>query len=119
MRVLIVDDHAKVRLALKLILEEIEGAEIVGEAENGDEAIALTQQRHPDLIIMDYLMGKMDGIETTRIIHKQYPNIKIIILTTSVDPPLREKALENGAALFISKYGSIEDLLKAILSLFP
>lgn len=119
MRVLIVDDHATVRMALKIILDEIAEIAVVEEAESGHEAIALTQQHQPDLIIMDYLMSNMNGIETTRIIHEQYPKIKIIILTASFDALLKQDALEAGASLLMSKFGSIDDILAAINSVFP
>lgn len=102
-RVLLVDDQLQARRALSRLLEGCDDIEVVGEAENGKEALALVEQLHPDVILMDLIMHIMDGVTATRIIHQEHPQIQIIALTNLVDAEVLLRALEVGAQRCISK----------------
>ena len=79
---MIVDDHTVVRSGLGAVISVSEGIELIGEAENGEEAVRICEQLQPDVVLMDLLMPKMDGVEATRIIHQKWPHIHIIALTS-------------------------------------
>ncbi|MEH7386652.1 response regulator transcription factor [Bacillus sp. JJ1521] len=97
-KIIVVDDHHVVRRGLVFFLRTQRGLEIVGEAANGKEAIVLAKSLKPDLILMDLVMPEMDGIEATRIIKKELPEIKIMILTSFSDQDHVIPALEAGAS---------------------
>ena len=82
---LLADDHLMVRKGLRLFLQSQEDIEIVGEASNGLEAVKLAKELQPDVILMDLIMPEMDGIEATKELKKQFPSIKIIMLTSFSD----------------------------------
>lgn len=84
-RVLVVDDHQYARAAIRTILNEDPLFDIVGEGKNGIEAIHLTEQLMPDLILMDINMREMNGVEATRRIKIRFPYVKIVIVTISDD----------------------------------
>ena len=81
-RILIVDDHTIVRKGIKALLAETTDILVVGEADNGLEAIQLSKQLEPDVILMDLLMPKMDGIEATRQISAHQPKVRLLVLTS-------------------------------------
>ena len=113
-RIVIVDDHTLVRQSLAVVLEEFDDFELVGEARNGQEAVALVEKLQPDVVLMDLVMPVMDGVSATRIIHQKYPHIQIIALTSSVDPALIRSAQEAGARQWIYKNITIDTLEKVI-----
>ena len=115
-KVLIVDDHPIVRDGLQNMLLAFDDLEMVAEAENGLQAVALCQQSPPDVVLMDIIMPVMDGIEATRRIHALSAQVKTIILTSSRDDELIEKAIEAGAVGYLIKNAPINDLAKAIRS---
>ena len=82
-RVIIVDDHAPTRWGIKALLALEPGIEVVGEADDGCEALPLVAQVRPDVVLMDGKMPIMDGIEATQLIKSQWPEIKVIVLTMS------------------------------------
>lgn len=102
MRILIADDHALFRNGLKSLLQ-VEGHDVVGEARNGKEAIDLTRQLAPDVVLMDVSMPEMDGITATRTLASELPNVKIIILTASEDDAKLFDAIKSGAQGFLLK----------------
>lgn len=112
-RVLVVDDNAFVRQGLSMFLEVWEDMRMVGEAENGQEAVDLCEQLQPDVVLMDLNMPVMDGLTATRIIVQQSPHIHVLILTSSlgVDP---QQGIQAGARAVIRKTGSIDTLAEAI-----
>ena len=113
-KVLIVDDHAVVRLGLSTLLGYQEDLTVVGEADDGESAVRLSQETKPDVVIMDLVMPGMDGVEATRRIRAIDDSVKILILTifgTSVDVARAIAAGANGA---IMKDASNEDILSAI-----
>ena len=113
-KVLLVDDQHLIRQGLKALLELEPDLEIVGEAENGEQAIDLSKQVQPDVILMDIRMPIMDGVAATREIQKYFPDIKILVLTTFDDDEYVKAALENGAMGYLLKDTPSEELAVAI-----
>ena len=112
-RIVLVDDHRIVREGFRRILES-EGHEIVGEADNGREAVSIVDKTKPDLIIMDIGLPKLRGIETTRMIKKMHPAIKVIMLTIHTNEVYVYESLDAGADGYLVKDTASEDLFEAI-----
>ncbi len=117
-KVMIVDDHPVVRDGLKNMLLVFDDLELIGEAENGSTALAGCRQHIPDVILMDILMPGMDGILATRAILDQYPQVKIIMLTSYPKDDLIQASLEAGAIGYLLKNASIDTLAGAIRSAY-
>jgi DNA-binding NarL/FixJ family response regulator len=100
-RVLIVDDQEPFRSAARLVVEMTGGFHVVGEAEDGETALELVEALAPDLVLMDIKMPGMDGIEATRRILRDRPDVKVVVLSTYDD--YEQQALAVGAAAFVSK----------------
>lgn len=115
-RVLLVEDQAIVRQGLKVILEQDENISVVQQAENGEEAIAIVEKHLIDFIMMDVRMPVMNGIEATRKIKQQWPDIKILILTTFNDDEYAVEALKEGANGFLLKTSESDKLIEAVYS---
>ncbi|MEH7072397.1 response regulator transcription factor [Neobacillus drentensis] len=113
-RVLIVDDHHVVRRGLVFFLRTQKDLEIIGEAANGKEAIELANALNPDIILMDLVMPGMDGIQATKIIKEQQPEIKIMMLTSFSDQDHVIPALEAGASGFQLKDIQPDELVTAV-----
>ena len=115
-RVLLVDDHAVVRSGLCKFLMVNKDMELVGEAGDGAEAIQMVALHRPDVILMDLMMPVMDGITATREIHKKYPEIKIIALTSFSEQNLVQGALQAGVTGYMQKNVTAVELANAIRS---
>ena len=113
-RVLIVDDHAIVRKGIRALLSEADGFEVVGEAGNGQEAVLRAQETHPDVILMDVLMPGMDGIEATRQITRRWPAARVLVLTSFAADDKVFPAIKAGAAGYLLKDSSPDELVRAI-----
>ena len=113
-RVLIVDDHAIVRKGIRALLSEADGFEVVGEASNGQEAVLRAQETDPDVILMDLLMPEMDGIEATRQITGRQPKSRILVLTSFAADNKVFPAIKAGAAGYLLKDSSPDELVRAI-----
>jgi len=113
-RVLIVDDHTLVRRGFATLLAGEPDLSVVGEAADGQMAIALTRQLMPDVILMDISMPVLNGIEATRAIRAEFPTVRVIGLSMSEDPAQLEAMRDAGAAGYVSKSGPAEALLAAI-----
>jgi DNA-binding NarL/FixJ family response regulator len=111
---LIVDDHEVVREGLRLSLSRAPHIRIVGEAADGESAIALAERRRPDVVIMDLRMPDMDGLEATEIILERVPATAILIFTAYGERSLLQRGLESGAKGYILKETPHETLLRAI-----
>jgi NarL family two-component system response regulator LiaR len=113
-RVLIVDDHAIVRKGIRALLSEVDGFEVVGEAGDGQEAVQRAEETHPDVIVMDLLMPGMDGIEATRQITSRQPKTRILVLTSFAADNKVFPAIKAGAAGYLLKDSSPDELMRAI-----
>jgi DNA-binding NarL/FixJ family response regulator len=113
-RVLIVDDQALVRAGVTLLLSTAGGFDIVGEAGDGHEAVRLAERLHPDVVLMDLRMPRVDGIEATRRILDRHPGARVLVLTTFADDANIYGALGAGAIGYLVKDGAPEDLIEAV-----
>lgn len=113
-RVLIADDHHVVRRGLVFFLQTQKGLDIIGEAGNGKEAVELAKVLKPDIILMDLVMPEMDGIQATKIIKRDQPEIKIMMLTSFSDQDHVIPALEAGASGFQLKDIQPDELVTSI-----
>ena len=111
---MVVDDHNVVRSGLATFLKAYEDLELVGEAKNGLEALNLCHKNKPDVILMDLMMPEMDGIAATRAILADYPEIKIIAMTSFEEEQLVHGVLAAGAISYLLKNVSSDELSKAI-----
>ena len=114
LRILLVDDHLVVRMGLATMLAIEEGLSVVGEANDGQEAVQLVRKLRPDVVIMDVMMPKMDGVEATRTIRQDCPETKILLLTTYSSAKELKSALDAGAHGAMLKEASKKELITAI-----
>jgi NarL family two-component system response regulator LiaR len=113
-RVALVDDHDVVRRGLSVVLRAFDDLELVGEASNGEEAIRMCGETHPEVILMDLIMPEMDGVSATRAIRQKYPQIQVVALTSFKDEELVHAALQAGAIGYLLKNASIDELADTI-----
>ena len=113
-KVLLTDDHTIVRKGLCSILEGEAGIEVIGEAEDGREAIKLAKKLHPDIVVMDIAMSGLNGLEATRQIRNLYPEMKILILTMHANEEYILQALKSGASGYLVKKAAPSELVSAI-----
>lgn len=113
-RVVLADDQPLVRAALQMVITEAEGIEVVGEARDGAEAVALAGELRPDVVVMDIRMPGTDGIEATRQITERHDGTHVIVLTTFDDDECVYDALRAGAAGFLVKDMALDDVLAAV-----
>jgi two-component system, NarL family, response regulator LiaR len=113
-QVMLVDDHNVVRSGLAAFLRAYEDLELMGEAKNGREALNLCRARKPDVILMDLMMPEMDGIAATRAILVDYPDIKIIAMTSFEEEALVHDVLAAGAISYLIKNVTSDELASAI-----
>jgi DNA-binding NarL/FixJ family response regulator len=111
---LIVDDHEVVREGLRLSLSRASHVRVVGEAPDGETAVALAERRRPDVVVMDIRMPGMDGLDATRLLRERAPDVPVILFTAYSDRPLLSRGLESGAKGYVLKEASHDTLLKAI-----
>jgi NarL family two-component system response regulator LiaR len=113
-RVLLVDDHEIVRRGLAVFLEGFDDMELVGQAEDGEDALMRYRELMPDVVLMDLVMPKMDGPTAIRELHAQYPDVKVVALTTFRDKELVHETLQAGAVGYLYKDASVEELADAV-----
>jgi DNA-binding NarL/FixJ family response regulator len=113
-RVLIVDDHAVVREGLRTFLELQDGLEVVGEAGDGDEALPLAERLRPDVILMDLVMPRLDGVGAMRELRGRVPGARVIVLTSFLDEERLMPAIRAGAAGYLLKNVQPQELARAI-----
>ena len=113
-RVVIADDHAVVRHGLRQLLSTFAGVELVGDAADGEAAVALCAERRPDVVLMDLEMPEVDGVEATRRIKSENPMVAVVVLTSFSDRERIMRALDAGAAGYLLKDVEPEELRKAI-----
>ena len=112
--ILIVDDDQELRSYLRRLLEREQDLSVVGEAGDGAMALELAEAMPPDIILMDFQMPRLNGLDATRMIKAEQPETKIIILTQYQEDPYRRAALECGADAFLPKMTRLPDLLATI-----
>ena len=117
-RVVISDDHQLFRRGLKMVLEAEEDIEVVGEAADGQEALATVEELAPDLVLMDVRMPRMGGIEATRAIRQLFPTTRIIVLTVSDEQDDLYGAVKAGANGYLLKEVSIEEVADAVRKVY-
>ena len=113
-RVMIVDDHDMVRRGLAAFLRAKPDLELVGEADDGQQALDVCEQVEPDVILMDLVMPEMDGTTATRAIRERWPQVQVIALTSFQEKKLVQEALRAGAISYLLKNVSVDDLAEAI-----
>ncbi len=113
-RVLVVDDHAVLRQALRYMLEAQPGLEVVGEASNGREAVDIAEKLMPDVVLMDTVMPGLNGIEATRQIRRRLPKTKVLMLTGYMEDEHVAGALKAGASGYVIKKSELDELLLGI-----
>ncbi len=113
-QILLVDDHAVVRQGLKMFLELDADLKIIGEAENGEQAIHLVADLKPDVVLMDLLMPVLDGIKATAVIRRDYPETEVIALTSVLEDASIMAAMRAGAIGYLLKDTQADELCRAI-----
>jgi len=114
MRVLVVDDQSAVREGLVTLLGTMADVEVVGAGGDGEEALALVDEHHPDVVLMDLRMPRMDGVEATRRIRAAYPTINVVVLTTFADDASIVGALRAGALGYLTKDAGRDHIGRAL-----
>lgn len=113
-RVLVVDEHPMVRRGLGSFLRTASDLELVAEARDGEEAILQCENSQPEVVLMDLMMPRMNGIEATRVIKERWPDIQVIALTSFVEKDLIQDVLQAGAVSYLLKDVGAEDLANAV-----
>jgi DNA-binding NarL/FixJ family response regulator len=116
-RVILADDHAVVRAGVKAVLSAAKDIQVIGEASNGREAVALAERVNPDVIVMDLSMGEMDGITATKEMVEKNIRGKILILTMHAEDAYLVKVLEAGASGYLVKSAADRELVDAVRAL--
>ena len=112
-RLMLADDHRMLREGLRRSMTD-QGFDVVGEARDGDEAIRLAEELQPEVILMDVTMPEVDGVEATRQIRLQFPDIKIVMLTMHADQEVLASAIRAGASGYLVKDCSTEEIASAV-----
>lgn len=113
-RIVLVDDHSLVRAGLRALVEKLPGVEVVGEANDGREAVKLVETLGPDLVLMDLAMRGLNGVEATARIVRASPKTKVIVVSVHTDPQSVLAAIDAGAAGYMSKDASVAELDVAV-----
>lgn len=111
---LVVDDHAVVREGLRAFLELQDGIEVAGEAADGEEAVAAAERLEPDVVLMDLVMPKLDGLDAMRALRDRVPSARVIVLTSYFDDEKLMPALRAGAAGYLLKNAHPQELARAV-----
>lgn len=112
--VLIVDDHDLVRAGVSRLLGDVAGIKVIGEARNGEEAVKLAKEKHPHVVLMDVKMPGIGGLEATRKMLRNDPDIKVIALTVYDGEPFPTKLLQAGASGYLTKGAGLDEMVSAI-----
>ena len=113
-RVVLVDDHAMMRGVIKMALETADDIEVVGEAADGEAALRVCAETHPDVVLMDLRLPRLSGVATTRALQDQNPVPKVLVLTADADERHIKEALAAGASGYLLKIARIEELHAAV-----
>jgi DNA-binding NarL/FixJ family response regulator len=113
-RIILADDHTLVRSGIRALIRDIPNVEVVAEANDGREAIQLVGEYNPDIVLMDIAMSGMNGLEATLHLSRDYPNVKVIILSMHINEEYVLQALQAGAAGYLMKDAGVAELEIAI-----
>jgi len=113
-KVLLVDDHRILREGLRALLSEQPGLVVVGDASDGEEAVALVAESHPDVVVMDMVMPRMSGLEATTLIRRLHPDVRVLILSMYDDDEYVQRVIQAGASGYVLKGVAADDLVRAI-----
>jgi DNA-binding NarL/FixJ family response regulator len=113
-RVVLVEDEAMVRVGLRMVLSSEPDIEVVGEAEDGEKAVAVVTETEPDVVLMDIRMPHVDGIEGSRRVLEAHPDVRVVVLTTFDEDDYVEAALRIGVSGFLLKVAPPERLVEAV-----
>ena len=116
MRIVLVDDHEVVRLGLKVLLEQSDHFEVVGEANNAKEAVEITGKFRPDIVLMDIRLPGASGIEACEEITQLYPEVRVVMLTSYAEDEMLFSAIRAGASGYLLKQINSEDLIHSLES---
>ena len=117
-RVLLVDDHAVVRMGLRAFFDQLDDIEVVGEASDGSEGVALARRHRPDVVLMDLLMPNMDGVTAIGRIKAELPETEIVTMTSFIEEDKVTAALEAGASGYVLKDAEADEVAQAIRAAF-
>src|SRR2546423_14996347 len=112
--ILLADDHTIVRTGLRPLIESAEDLKVIGEVENGREAVQMAKKLKPDVVVLDVVMPTLNGVEATRQITKEVPSTKVLILSSYSDDERVLQLIEEGATGYLLKHTAGNDLLLAI-----
>jgi len=117
-RVLVVDDHDLVRTGISRMLADIDGLQVVGQAESGEVAIKKSRDLKPDVVLMDVKMPGIGGLEATRKLLRSNPDLKVIAVTICEEDPFPTRLLQAGAAGYLTKGAALDEMIQAIRMVF-
>ena len=117
-RVLVVDDHDLVRTGITRMLADIEGLQVVGQAESGEESLIKARELKPDVVLMDVKMPGIGGLEATRKMMRSHPDIKVVAVTVCEEDPFPTRLLQAGAAGYMTKGAGLAEMVQAIRLVF-
>ncbi|MBC3414129.1 MULTISPECIES: response regulator transcription factor GacA [Pseudomonas] len=113
-RVLVVDDHDLVRTGITRMLADIDGLQVVGEADSGESSLKLARELKPDVVLMDVKMPGIGGLEATRKLLRSHPDIKVVAVTVCEEDPFPTRLLQAGAAGYLTKGAGLDEMVQAI-----
>lgn len=115
-RILVSDDSEEIRLLVRLAIESAGLGEVVGEAADGDQTRRLVDELRPDLVVLDLLMPRFDGVESLRRLHEQAPGLRVLVHSGSASPELAAEARTAGAVGMVVKGAPLRELVEAVSS---
>ncbi|MDH1571852.1 response regulator transcription factor GacA [Pseudomonas sp. GD03746] len=113
-RVLVVDDHDLVRTGITRMLADIDGLQVVGEADSGESALKLVRELKPDVVLMDVKMPGIGGLEATRKLLRSHPDTKVVAVTVCEEDPFPTRLMQAGAAGYLTKGAGLDEMVQAI-----
>ena len=113
-RVLVVDDHDLVRTGITRMLADIDGLQVVGQAESGEESLLKARELKPDVVLMDVKMPGIGGLEATRKLLRSHPDIKVVAVTVCEEDPFPTRLLQAGAAGYLTKGAGLNEMVQAL-----
>ncbi|WP_044872812.1 UvrY/SirA/GacA family response regulator transcription factor [Pseudomonas sp. LFM046] len=117
-RVLVVDDHDLVRTGITRMLADVDGLQVVGQADSGEEALKKARELKPDVVLMDVKMPGIGGLEATRKLLRSHTDLKVVAVTACEEDPFPTRLLQAGAAGYLTKGAGLEEMIQAIRQVF-